>query len=344
MSWIIRPVTPIIRRVGWPVVDVVTERVFVVHQSWPVASLHHGLVDALVVAEREGRAVQLVTPATTHLTLPLWLALRGGPTPTWVVSSPDGTCRDGYSSAPLRWQDGAFEPYADTGPPPEASDERGTGGQLWILIEAVHERPTAVFGVGAEVVCRALTGQRPAGWGPAEPVSERWRTRDLTDFAIQRAPHPSVLVVVGERCAGLIEITPTEHAVAESTLLAIDDPGPTTMPPDRLRDLADTLAVQHPIGIFCAVVHRGQSGLSYPPGGIRLGRPRGLAAGPAARPDVSLTEALALPGAQPIGPPHRETVWYDLADGWDSVTAVADGLRADTPMLDAWRQGGRHGP
>jgi hypothetical protein len=56
-----------------------------------------------------------------------------------------------------------------------------------------------------------------------------------------------------------------------------------------------------------------------------------VAVGPEGLGEVTVEQALALPGAHRVGADARPTVWYELADGWDGLARVAARLHADLP-------------
>ncbi|GIH17654.1 DUF6177 family protein [Rugosimonospora africana] len=324
---------------AWPVVDILTDRTAVLLQDRPVVGLWPGLVDAFIEAADLGLGVQLVTPATSRLTVPLRMALLGQH--RWVVHAPGRGYVDGASGAGLRWDDDTF---VEAGTPAGAgvtdSTERGgeIGRQLWLTIELRHERQPATFGLGVEAACRTLTGKPPLGWGPAEPVTQPWQPEELTELVIDRAPRPTQVTFVGggaRPAIGILQVTDAQAAPAQSAVLVVGYPAGEEPPLSVLPALADTLAREHDLALFFAVLRPGREDLTLPASdgpADGAGIPTGLAVGPAARGDLSASEALSLEGARPIGPRHRGTAWYDLPDGWNSLTALAGALRADVPL------------
>jgi hypothetical protein len=328
--------------VSWPVVDILTDRAAVLLQDRPVVGLTQGLLDAFLAADHHELDIQLVTPATSRLTLPLRMALSGDS--RWVVHTSGREYLDGGHGGRLHWQDGAFVPADPAGagaPPglPGPIDHRPaveSGRQLWLNVELRHEQPPAALGLGVEAVCRALTGRPPAGWGTAEPVSRRWRPSELSQVAAGRAPQPTFVVLVGDGdrpVIGTLEISTDASVIAESATLAIGYPADEEPPLTELPGLVETLGIGQSLALFFAMVRLGRRDLTFPPAArVRQAMPVGLAVGPAARDGVSTTEALALPGARLVGPPEWETIWYDLPVGWRSLTAIARTLHADIPL------------
>lgn len=325
------------RPVAWPVVDILTDTTAVLLQDRPVVGLWPGLVDALIAAADRGIGIQLVTPATSRLTVPLRMALLAEH--QWVVHAPGRGYVDGLSGGGLRWEDGAFVP-AGTGGAGGVAGGDTAGRQLWLTIELRHEDQPSAFGLGVEAACRALTGEPPLGWGPAEPVTQPWRPEELTAVAVDRAPRPTLVTFVGgsaRPAIGTLEVTGATARPAQSATLVVGYPATEDPPLSALPALADTLAREHDLSLFFAVLRPGREDLTLPaptgpvPAGD-AGTPVGLAVGPAARGGLSAADALCLEGARPIGPRHRGTAWYDLPDGWTSLTALARALRADVPL------------
>ncbi|MEV4753517.1 DUF6177 family protein [Micromonospora sp. NPDC049559] len=336
----------------WPVSDLVTDRVRVLLQERPVVALHRGLVDAIVAGTRDGRGVQVVTPDSSRMTVPLRLALVGEES-RWVVQDGDRRYFDGLTGERLRWGDGAFVADDDTGAadhgaavlpgnaemlPGGAAVLPGDGWdgahQLWLGVQLHHQRPPAAFGLAVEAACRALTGAAPAGWGTAEPVTERWRPAELSLLAASRGPGATLLTVVGggERAlTGTLEIGGAAGGVVELATLAVGYAAGQRTSRAELSDLADALAREHPLSSLLAVRCAGrEDGTCSPYDGGR-GEPVGLAVGPGVLDPADLAEALALPGAALIGATRRPTVWYDLAGGWEAYDRLSERLPADLP-------------
>jgi hypothetical protein len=333
----------------WPVHDVETDRVCVVLQDRPVVGLHRGLIDALAAADRDGRGVQVVTPSTSRLTVPLRMALTGGDR-RWVVQGGEHRYFDGLSGEALHWSGEAFVGPADpdgTGdePPyaagaPRADEPREGDEQLWLSIQLHHTRPPVAFGLAVEAVCRAITGEPPVGWGTAEPVTQRWRPAELSALATGRGPLPTFLTVVGggdtadgagRAVIGTLEIVGGPAGSTESATLAIGHRAGQPPIPAELTDIVDALAREHPLTSFFAVHRFGRADLTCPAYGDGRGEPVGIALGPEALGQTDLADALALPGARQLGTPRRPTVWYDLAGEWDAFARISQRLGADIP-------------
>ncbi|NUK32195.1 hypothetical protein HRW12_00085 [Streptomyces lunaelactis] len=234
-------------------VDVFTDKAAVVIQDRPVVAMTNWLSEALRTATTSDRALQIVTPKSSRLTLPTRIALRGHPN-RWVVQDPECGYYDGLSGALLQWHDGVFAPArSDSGTTPVAqafTQISGTGERQLIVSLRTRYAPEAdlMLGSALETAWQLLTGAPPAGWSTAEPVNLPWSTRQLTDLARSRAPRPTWLIAIGhpDRPAiATVQITRTTAGVEEDITLALGyDPG--EIPPlDAIEGLAETLAAEH---------------------------------------------------------------------------------------------------
>lgn len=218
-----------------PAVDRATARSWCIEQSRPVVGLGTLLVDALETAGE--RQVALVTPPTTRITYPLEVALAGGPH-RWVVRGAPFV--DGLTGAPVRW-DG--EMFVDDGPAP-GLPVPDPGGALHIDVTAVWPADELTeIGHLAESACEVVLDGPPAGWGVAEPATQRWTRREPTRICRERAPRPTTLVVAaGPRAVGLLTVRVTAAGVHERLRLAV---GAVTGPDHTVVDvLAATLAAR----------------------------------------------------------------------------------------------------
>ncbi|HEV7712628.1 MAG TPA: DUF6177 family protein [Asanoa sp.] len=307
------------------VADTVTDRACVVLQDRPVVGLHRGLIDLLVAAERDGRAVRVLTPPASRLTMPLHTMLAGG-AGSWVVRYPEHGYFDAGSGAPLHWSEGDFRAYAE----PDALTPSGEDGrQLWATVRLLHTKPPVSFGLATEAVCTALTGGPPVGWGNAEPVAEPWRPIELSIAAASRGPRPTTLVVVGggtRPAIGVLEFAIEPAGISETLTLAVG--GFAAEPPDTM-ELVTRLAAEHPLGLALMVFRPGRADLTQGPFEPADGRPLCVAMGPSAYAEGGRDALLALPDARPLGP---AAVYCDLAAGWPAyaqVRAVAVAGKAD---------------
>jgi Family of unknown function (DUF6177) len=195
--------------------------VTLVVQNRPVV----GLTTRLIDASRSGRRLQLLTPATTRLTLPASDLLRCEDA-NWVVRSGPSHI-DGHTGQPMRWNGEGFVP---SGPPAPTSPG------LFVVDVAVHHVVTELTSLGGvlEECVAALTGGDVTGWGTAEPVTQRWSRDGLTEFCRERAPDPTKLVVVGGTASVPTLGTLTAVRVQDGLLEHIRIGVPTPMPVDAL--------------------------------------------------------------------------------------------------------------
>jgi hypothetical protein len=317
-----------------PAVDVVTGRVAVVLQDRPVVPFSAWLADAVRLCAGSDRGLQVVTPPRSRLTTPLRLALDG-PDTRWVVRDDTGaTCYDGLSGRRLQWDGTAFVPARagpDDGPAlaPEFVDrDAPTARQLLLEVRLRHPATaTARLGGAFELLCAALTGAPPLGWGTAEPATEPWDRDDLTVFARGRAPAPTLLVVVGggdRPAVGTTRVSRAASGVDETFTLVVGEASP-----DALPAVAEELATAEPLVSLLAQVCPGRADTTWAPRLPGLPVPVGMAVGPDEVARLGLDHALAAPApvAHPVGDPARPAVWFHLGDGttpagWDRLTAV----------------------
>lgn len=313
-----------------PAVDVVTGRVAVVLQDRPVVPLSAWLADAIRLCAGSGRGLQVVTPPAARLTTPLRFALDG-PDTRWVVRDDAGaTCYDGLSGRRLHWDGDAFVPtHAVPKLAPEFADpDRPAGRQLLLEVRLRHPATaTARLGGALEVLCAAMTGGPPRGWGTAEPATEPWDRDELTGFARRRAPAPTLLVVVGggdRPAVGTTRVSRAASGVDETVTLVVGGAHP-----DAVGRVAEELAAREPLVSLLAQVCPGLADTTWAPRLAGLPVPVGLAVGPEEVARLGLDHALAapVPVAHPLGDPSRPAVWFHLGDattpaGWDRLSAV----------------------
>lgn len=254
-----------------PAVDVLTPATAVVIQDRPVVALTSWLSDALRTATAADRALQIVTPPTTRLTLPTRTALRGLPN-RWVVQDADHGYYDGLSGAVLHWKNGTFTPVRDeTGATrvAEAFTPTDTGDrQLILTLRTRHPGDAGlVLGSALESAFRHLTGAAPAGWSTAEPVNLPWSTRQLTDLARARAPRPTWLVTVGHPrrpALATMRVLRTPAGVEEDITLALGYSRDEAPPLDAIEDAAAELAAEHGLVTLLTALRAARRDLTVP--------------------------------------------------------------------------------
>jgi hypothetical protein len=329
-----------------PAVDVLTDKVAVVIQDRPVIAMSAWLSDALRAAEASGRGLHLVTPPTSRLTLPTRASLTGLPS-RWVVQDGGGGYHDGLSGAELAWRDGQFTPV-DTGGGPTPVAAAFTAGvaddgqrQSALSLRCLH--PAAdehlLLGGGLEAAWRALTGGPPAGWGSAEPAAQPWSREALTDFARERAPEETWVVVVGGGAIGTLRISPTAGGVEEDATVAVghrvEDPAPLA----DLPALAAVLVVEHRLVSALAQLRVGRADLTSPPRFEPPGTPVAFVLGPEGVADLGRRHAetpplpdrpllLGTPGSPGLYYPLGDETALPTGDGWTHLEHLFRHFRA----------------
>ncbi|MCO1658383.1 DUF6177 family protein [Pseudonocardia humida] len=226
---------------GHPAADRVTPEALVVEQSRAVVGLSTWLTDAAVTARESRRLLQVLTPPDSRITYPLELlfAASGG---QWVVRDGSGF-RDGFLGVPVGWNGARFAPV--DGAVPEVEPMDPGRGSLEIQVTTLHPATAELqLGASTAAVTAVLTGAAPLGWGTAEPATQPWSTREVTEFCRDRAPDPTALVVVagepGRRAVGRLEVTPVTTGVLEEVRLA--GPAAAAVAQDSIDELVEDLA------------------------------------------------------------------------------------------------------
>ncbi|MFG3363510.1 DUF6177 family protein [Streptomyces sp. NPDC048156] len=321
---------------GIPAVDVLTTRAAVVIQDRPIVPLTSWLSDALRHTTAADRALQIVTPPTSRLTLPLRTALRGLPN-RWVIQHPDQGFYDGLSGAQLHWKNGIFTPiHDDTGQatlaaaftPTTATQER----QLLLNLRTRHRADTDLtLGGALETAFQHFTDAPPAGWSTAEPVNLSWSRRKLTELARNRAPQPTWLTAIGHPhphphphphrpAIATIRIQRTPAGVEEDITLALGYATDEEPPLHAIETLAAELDAAHGLATLLTSLRFGRSDLTIPPHFEPPPIPVSLTLGSeepqnTGRTRVDLPPAIAPPTS--LGPRSHPVLHYRLSDGND---------------------------
>lgn len=317
-----------------PAVDVLTDQAAVVIQDRrPVVAMTSWLADALRTAAASDRALQIVTPPGTGLTLPTRGVLRGHPN-RWVVQDPDCGYYDGLSGAQLHWQDGHFTPVmsgdggapriADAYKPDEARPPAER--QLALSLHTTHPaHENLLLGRALEAAWRALTGAPPAGWSTAEPIGLPWSPRQLTELARTRAQRsaPTWLTTIGAPDRPAIATTHVSHTSAgiEEHITLTLGYAPDEAPPLKaLGPLAELLATEHGLTSMLTTLRPARRDLTVPPTFQPPPIPLTFTLGADAVNHVGRTHAeRAHPDLAPtrLGPPTLPSLHYTLGDGTD---------------------------
>ncbi|MGC4746907.1 DUF6177 family protein [Micromonospora sp. DT201] len=303
--------------------DTITDKAVVLHQNRAVVGLSPWLAEAAVDAVRDGLMLQIVTPADGFVTYPLEVMLAQAQG-QWVVRAGD-RYRDGLTGLALHWDGHRFSSSANgsqSGGPLPAADP-WTGG-LEIQIVALHPATEALsLGASTEAAVRALTGNNPAGWGVAEPVTEPWSRRELSTFCRTRAPAPTSVTIVGgeHRSAvlGVLTVERVDAGVREQLRLA--GPSLSAVAESTIEALAEELAGS--VRSMIVTVHPGRSG------GVRSSTPS-LPALPLAilvgRQEQALDSEPEVVTGRALGRGTRRAWWYRVDGGpgapYENLSAV----------------------
>lgn len=322
-----------------PAVDVLTDKAAVVIQDRPVVAMTSWLADALRTAAAGDRALQIVTPPHTSLTLPTRNALHGPPN-RWVVQDPGCGYYDGLSGVQLHWNEGHFAPVESTDgnpriaeafkpkaePEPESASNPAVERQLLLSLHTTHPADEHLLLGGAlEAAWQALTGTSPAGWSTAEPIALPWSRRQLTELARTRAQKntPTWLTTIGtpDRPAiATTRITHTTAGIEEHITLTLGYAPDEAPPLDTIAPLAETLATDHGLASMLTSLRTARRDLTIPPRFEAPPIPLSFTLGSDAVNDIGLTHAnrphLSLRPV-PLGPAAHPTLHYPLSDGTD---------------------------
>jgi hypothetical protein len=311
-----------------PAVDVLTASTAVVIQDRPLVPLTSWLADALRTTTAADRALQIVTPATTRLTLPTRTVLRGLPN-RWVVQHPEHGYYDGLSGAVLHWKNGTFTPVRDvngTARVAEAFKAVTDTGERQLLLALRTRHPAdadLVLGRALETAFHHLTDGPPAGWSTAEPVNLPWSIRQLTDLARSRAPQPTLLTAIGhpDRPAlATLRILRTPAGVEEDITLALGYGKDETPPLHAIEPLAAALATEHGLTTLLTSLRTARRDLTVPPHAEAPPIPLAFTLGHDEIDSIGRTQAEHPPlGPTPtrIGRPAEPALHYPLGDGTD---------------------------
>ncbi|MEV0225231.1 DUF6177 family protein [Streptomyces sp. NPDC050704] len=314
-----------------PAVDVLTTTTAVVIQDRPLVAMTSWLTDALRTATTSDRALQIVTPPTTRLTLPTRTALHGHPN-RWVVQDPDHGYYDGLSGARLHWQGGTFTPLRDENGATslaQAFAPSADTGERQLIVSLRTRHPAGedlVLGRTLETAWQLLTDTPPAGWSTAEPINLPWNTRQLTDLARSRAPQPTWLTAVGhpDRPAlATFRITRTPAGIEEDITLTLGYGTGETPPLDIIEPLAKTLATRHGLTTMLTSLRAARRDLTIPPHFETPPIPISFTLGSEAVGELGLAHALRPPtNLTPLqlGPAAEPAVHYPLGNGTDPHT------------------------
>ncbi|GAA1919198.1 DUF6177 family protein [Streptantibioticus ferralitis] len=326
-----------------PAVDVLTDRAAVVIQDRPVVPMSSWLSDTFRSCLVSNRALQIVTPPSTRLSLPTRTALMGPPN-RWVVRNPAGGYYDGLFGTELHWHDGAFTPVGN--PPGEVPVARAfcdvdvtADSQLLLSLRTCHPADEQLLlGGGLETAWRTLTGTPPSGWATAEPANLPWSRPDITRLARRRVPDGTWIVAVGtpDRPAiATMRIARTTAGVEEDVTIALGYAEGEQPPFDRLPDLAAQLATEHNLHSLLAQRRAARRDLTAPGHFEDLPIPLAFAIGPKPVQEVGFHHARHAPvpvAVQVLGCAELPGLYYPLSESpsvssWTALQQLMRHLR-----------------
>ncbi|MGW7008642.1 DUF6177 family protein [Streptomyces sp. NPDC054933] len=305
-----------------PAVDVLTERVAVVIQERPVIAMTTWLSEVLRACVASNRALQIVSPASSRLSLPTRLALSGPPH-RWVIRDDTGGYYDGLSGAQLHWHEGAFRPIEGAAPAEAFIRTTATEeSQLLLSFRTCHPaEDQLVLGGALETVWQALTGGPPSGWGTAEPAGSRWSRQEITDLARDRAPDGTWLVIVGgpdHPAIATMRIARTPDGVEEDISLALGLADTDLPAADQLRTIAGDLTSRYGLRSLLVQRRSARRDLTVPARLESLPVPLAFAVGPSDVEEIGADRARRPPLGQPphtLGAASAPGFYYELGDG-----------------------------
>ncbi|MCX5529797.1 DUF6177 family protein [Streptomyces sp. NBC_00006] len=329
-----------------PIVDVLTDSTAVVIADRPILGLTTWLADVLRITTAANRALHIVTPPHTRLTLPLRTALGGAPN-RWVIQHPEDGYYDGLSGAELTWREGTFTPTGDgtlAAPLTTGAAAPAHEHQLTVSFRTLHA-PVADLTLGAslETAWRHLLGTPPAGWGTAEPINLPWSPRQLTDLARDRAPEPTHTLAIGAPdCPAIAthRTTRTTTGITEDITLTVGYGADETAPLDAIEPLAAELVATHNLATMLTTLRTARADLTLPPLLTAPPVPVAFTLGAAEVGAIGLTYARRPPFAiKPVqlGTAAAPSLHYPLGDGtsadaWASLHTLTSHLKSRTIM------------
>ena len=115
---------------------------------------------------------------------PVEILLAGSPH-RWAARAAVDRFYDGLTDQPLRWDGETFVVVGEVAVQHVPTPQRGLDeGRLRLDISVLHQATNSLEIGGTVVDCAsALLGTNPTGWGVAEPATQPWSQRELTDSA-----------------------------------------------------------------------------------------------------------------------------------------------------------------
>jgi len=297
-------------------VDTVTPEAMVLLQDRPVVAFTSWMAAALQECTATDRMLQIVTPETSRLSMPMRTALSGRH--RWVVQAANAY-HDGLTGMPLQWSGQSFVPpqgATDYAPRYLIQPSAPLGHQLTLTVRIRHDG-RAKLGEATERISLVLQGRRLAGWGTAEPATRPWSADELTEVCRSRPGSATWLTFVGPRPKSAVADQPLavqgtmlcapDGAEESVTLMAGYPPG-VAPPLTTLPMLVSDIAERYMLLSLSAQLSPGRPDLTTEPRWSGSPSPVGLA----------IAAELGGGSQVPQDIPVRRTGpvwWYDLGDG-----------------------------
>ncbi|MEU6033912.1 DUF6177 family protein [Actinomadura sp. NPDC047616] len=335
-----------------PAIDLVTDAAAIVMQKRPVVPLSTWLVDAISVVSEAQMPLQLVTPHTARLTMPLYETLQP-PYFRWVVGHPSGFY-DGGTGERLRFDGSAFVPED----PPGVADPYAVvpvgvdGAQLMLDFRVRHPAvDNARLGGATELCYEMLIGHRPSGWGTSEPLAQAWNPEHITDLCRGRAPQSTRFFHTGPSgvpAIGVTRVSRNTEGIDEAVTLHLGYGPVQALPLAVLADVVERLVTDHGLVDFQAHARPGRPDLTAVPNDTGTAAPIGMALGSDAVREIGSERAFAPPGitARQLGHARFPGAWYQIGDGddtnaWTTWRRLFEHLAPGLNNQDAPRPGDR---
>jgi hypothetical protein len=302
----------------------------------------------LAQSAEAGKRVVFVTPARTRMTFGMLqlLAISGA---LWLVEEPDNSFRDAVTG--VHWDTISDAVASVTGGVVAVRDiplsvpELPTQPWLQVVLSVHHQaRAELLLGRAAEALAATLGDSRVVGWGTSEPAGLRFSREAITQFARERMPAQSRMMVAtrGVRpMTGTIRVARTPTGVLEETTMLValgDAPAVADDVMSRLSQLFVSLSGAQTVLSGAAAQLHGRPDLSFAPFEASTLEPITLVLGPRAVRDLAL-DVLDLEqrfGALRAGRPRIPSLVVPLAPTACVAAGVATPAETAGANKDGW--------
>lgn len=302
-------------------------------------------INLLTQADRHGLRVALATDELSKLTPAFAEAWRDAGA-AWVVTSPNGEVREGFTGRRLADLQSVFTTTPNREPEDVAIGylrPAPTDAVELTATMSMRHRPrmTTLLGGGVAGLSQAAFGRAPHLYGPHEPAGTPWDRDGLTRQIRDRMPEDSLMVVTGAGLRATVTGRRTTEGVEELTTAHLSLGVPSTLEFDRIRiavrDYLTDLAEKAMPLVSLIMARPGQNDLLIPP--MLLHPPTALMmliGAPAVRAlEIPVDKLVAEHGARKVGRPRIPAVLLDLGTigdpTWERLDAALSEF--DSPQL-----------